>query len=109
MSRRRRNREFWKTVFIKFARSGHTQAKFARDHGLNPRTLSRWIKRFRSESGSVSGGQFVPVVVEPVEAATTARQPVLVEVMLPNGIGMRLEVNELAGLVELAAGLGRLS
>ena len=107
MGRRRRSRCFWEPVWIKFQSRGQSQADFAREHGLHPKTLSRWISKFREESvAEAEGSRFVPVVVgQPQDGKST---PVLLELMLPNGIGMRLEVDKLDRVLELASGLGKL-
>jgi transposase len=56
-SRRRYSREFKLEVIRRVRDSGVSQAQVAKDLGISPNTLSRWIKQFREEKGEAFPGK----------------------------------------------------
>lgn len=103
---RRRGAEFWRATWLEYEKSGQSRAAFAQARGLSEGTLSRWVRRFRASKPATRSKSFVPVVV--AKKGETAGEGVLVEVMLPNGVGLRFEVGSVFGVVEVAAHLGEL-
>jgi transposase-like protein len=68
--KREENRARWQRLVEHYEASGLTQVAFAKQRGLNAKTLQRWRKRLRSEGALPA---VIEVVVEDVPAPPPAR------------------------------------
>jgi hypothetical protein len=72
-----RSRAFWVDVVAEYERSGLSLGAFARETGLKPTTLNRWIKRVRPVQPKPEFVELLASVVapcgEPVGGAITSR------------------------------------
>lgn len=77
-------REQWMKRMRSWERSGLTRAAFCRSRGLNLHTFDYWRRTLRGGSTAL-----VPVVVAPREATRSVCNA-LIEVVLPDGIRLRV-------------------
>lgn len=85
----KRTRDFWVKLVQQFPQSGTTQAAFAAQHGVSPKTLSYWLKRLHHAPQEAPA--FVPVCVAdapapPKKAPQTRTRPGALEAVLPDGL-----------------------
>jgi len=61
-----RGRAFWAKTVEEFTKSGQTLAAFARDKGLKPTTLGRWVRMFGPKSEEeVVRSELIEIVSSP--------------------------------------------
>lgn len=82
---KRRSKNEWESVLKRFEESGLNQSEFCRREGLNLRNFTRWMKRFRSETGT---SRFVEISRSPQASVSDAATWEL-EVWLPGGARLR--------------------
>lgn len=92
LSKRGRNEQRARRMVDELARSGETDAAFARRKGVSPQWIGRWKKRFAAESAPAVG--FTEVSLSTL-AVSTARIEIIVG-------GVQLRVREDLGVEHLA-------
>jgi hypothetical protein len=89
--RQRRSRQEWKKIVDRFERSGLSENRFCKDHGLTRKTFRTWRKHFAEEGEPIATPTFVELAAprskpegppEPSDGASF-------ELCLPGGVTLR--------------------
>ncbi len=83
---RRRCRQEWREITVRWRRTGLTAVEFARQEGLNPSTFAGW----RSEFAREDKAQSPPLTLVPIRYPGLPSRPEPVEIVLPKGISIRV-------------------
>ena len=106
----KRSRSEWSVIIERLEGSGASVAAFARQHGLNARTLAWWRWKLSDQPATPSecAPGFFPVLVsEPATSPPRPQRSLHVSLMFANGTTMRFdEAMDVEDIAELALRLG---
>jgi hypothetical protein len=89
MRNKRRSREFWEKIIVKYGRSsGKSQAAFARENGVKFSTFQRWLYKLRRERDAASDAQQSVQFVEVVPSDSATHDTNRLYLGVPGGVAM---------------------